>query len=382
VSRSRALSTLSLVATLVACGSRTGLRDLEGIGDAARDDDTGRFDARPIECPSRPTGWSAPVVVADGVGSYAMAAHPRCGTFVLTSDAKDRIDVATLDARGTFVHADLGETGHVVAAASTDDGLHVLFHDGAMLRYLVRRDGISSPSEIIDPEGLQRADVLVDASGAVHVVYTAINGPIGELRYTTRRSEWSEPELVDGRSSFEPTIALGAGGVVHVAYEYVASSSDHACVVSTRAVSSSSWTVLDLARLDGHWSSSPCNLRTTREGILHVAFGAYRDEGYVLRHATGSIGALRFETIDRASSFGTDPKAAALDSTGRFHVAYRALADGALTMAVVAPSPGEKPTLEKLPAATGAGGVLVAIDGADVTHVVFFRDGALEYTSH
>ena len=381
------VSLLLVVATAVlgvatGCGARTGLADSSNVTDAGLggDLDAAHDTGLPIVCPPIPIRWSPSRVVVGAPSSVAMAAHPRCGVVVASSDASNRIDVATLDPTGAIVHAPLDVSGQVVAIAQTGTELHVLYNDGAALRYVVRRDGALGASELVDPDGLGKGDLIVDAAGAVHAVYVSATGPLDELRYVVRRGAWALPERVEARQAFEPTIALGKDSAVHVSYEYVSSSSDHGCVLATGGPAGSTWSTLDLPRVDAHWSSSPCNLRASADGTLHVAYGAYGAEGPVMLHAFGDTGALRFETLDRLSSFGTDPKAAAVDARGRLHAAYRSAESGAPSMMAVTAG-GTTPSLEKIPDAAPAAAVIVVVDGVDVTHVIYFRDGSLWYTA-
>jgi hypothetical protein len=308
------------------------------------------------------------------VTSYALAANPRCGVFVLTSDRTDDIEFLAQSPRGGWLRSPFGARGHVVAATTASSTVYVLVHDESGLRYLTT----NNVSELIDANGLERGDIVVDAMGTVHVVYVAVAGTIGELRYAVRRDGIWSTERIDAQPSFEPSVALDRDGKAVVAYQYVSSPSVHDCMLATRT--GSAWSLRDLSRLDDHWSASPCTCRTSRDGAVHVAFGAYRADGYVLRHAFGTPDALRFETIDRLASFGTDPQAAAVDPSGALHVAYRAL-DSSMPLKMGVGRGGEPPSLESIPGGESSGGVRVAIDGAGVTHVLFVQKGRLVYAS-
>lgn len=377
----RPLTILALVGagSLLACGARTGLVDVasdvqfDAAADAVRPVDGAPIDTSPATpCSPVSATWSSSIVV-EAATSYAIAGDPRCGVFIASGDARNDLSISTLDAHGSFVREPIGLHGAVVSLSATSTALHLLFHDGAALRYVARRDGLWGPPESIDAEGLERGELAVDAAGRVHVVYTATAGKLGELRYAHRDAGWSI-ERVDARSSFEPSLTLDRDGAPIVAYEYVSSPSDHGCVVSTRTAGR--WSSTDLPRVDDHWSSAPCTVRASRDGVVHVTFGAYRSEGNVFRHGFGAIGALRFETIERLGSFGADPWSAALDSTGTLHVAYRA-AEPSNPLHAAALRATTPAAIETVPDAIGAGGVLVALDGADVVHLTFVREGKL-----
>ena len=382
---------VGLCIAVAACGARTrplelaaaappdSSLDAKQANDAAPALDAGAdaIDGRPAaDCPPVTAGWTQSIV-ATRPSSYALAADPRCGVTIVVADSASTIEVVTFDARGAAVHAPLGLTGKVAAATLHGAELHVLYNDGRTLQHAVRRDGAIVATELVDPSGLGVGELIVDAAGVVHAVYMASTPSPSDVRYAARRSSWSV-ERVDSRPAFEPTLALGRDGTPIVAYQYVSSPSDHACVVGTRTAGG--WSLTDLPRLDEHSSSNPCTVRATRDGDVEITFGAYRPEGFVLRHARGPIGALRFETIDRAGSFGVDVGAAAIDPAGVLRAAYRGVEPGSpLKLALARVGVGA--TIETIPDAAGAGGVLVVVDGADVTHVVYDRDGKLVHAA-
>ncbi len=295
---------------------------------------------------------------------YVVAAHPRCGVAVALGGGASAVEIATWN-NGTWIHDDTSWRGSVVAAAASAAELHVLYRGARGLEHATRGGGAP---ELVDPEGGGPGEMVIDAAGALHVVYVPSVG-IG-LRYAVRRGSWSV-EQVDGRATIEPSIALGPRGAVLAAYEYLTSVEDHGCVLAQR--SAGGWATQDLPRLDGHTSSRGCTGRVAPDGEVHVTFGAYRPEGLVLRHAVGNFDALRFETVERIASFGADAYAAALDGAGALHVAYRADASPLLKIAVL--RGGAAPVVETVQPAVGAAGTVLAIDGAGVTHLVATEDG-------
>ncbi len=79
-------------------------------------------------------------------------------------------------------------------------------------------------TDVLDPGAVDSVDSTIDAAGVVHVAYTGCGGDGCYLRYATNAGgHWnvtqldSEPYHFFG-SFFSPSIALDAGGRVHVAY--------------------------------------------------------------------------------------------------------------------------------------------------------------------
>jgi hypothetical protein len=382
----REVATRRLVFILVAlfafsCGARTSL-----VADVASDASGG---ARVLEdaavqehadtlpdaagCPPVPTEWSESVV-ATAVTSYALARDDRCGVFVLSADASMAVDVARLDERGGWTHSPLGVSAQVVTAAAADSTLHVLFFEGTSLHYVSWHDGLLGMPELVDALGLARGEVVVGASGAVHAIYPAVNGTLSELHYAVRRGGVWGVERVDARQSFEPSLALTHDEKPLVAYEYVASQEEHACVLATRG--DKAWSLLDLPRVDTYYSSNPCTVRVGHDDVVHLAYGAYGSGslGPVLRHAFGTFDALRFENVEPLAWSGDDPGSASLDANGGLHVAYRAKG-GALLRAGVLRA-GAAPAIETV-STKDSQGVLVVVDGAGVTNVAAYREGNL-----
>jgi hypothetical protein len=274
---------------------------------------------------------------------------------------------------GGWMKESLALTGTAVAAAVIASDLHLLYRDDAGLRYVRRRGRSLDAPELVDASDGSEGELVVDAAGTVHALYHALGL---ELRHAVRREQWST-EVVDTRFSDNVSLALGRDGTVFAGYRYVSFQDDHGCVLASQT--GSGWSHRDLSRVDDHYSSSACTCRLAPDGTVHIAFDAYRPEGLVLRHGFGSFASLRFETVDKVASFGVDPGSAAVDSTGALHALYRGDGPESSPLRVALLRVGMPDVHDTVPPATSAGGVRAAIDGAGVTHAVYYQDGRLMY---
>jgi hypothetical protein len=357
------------------CGARSSLGEYSGESStpdaSARDASTAdaphsKPDA--AVCPSTGPDWT-PSVVFEAPASYAIAADPVCGVSVVVTDAARRIHVMTLRA-GSWADELTPWIGAVVAAASDGSELHVLYRDDDGLEHATRSD---PKPELVDADGIG-GEIVVDGAGAVHAIYTATTHEYG-VHYAVKRGGWIHEGIDPRRSAIDPSLAVDRDGTAYAAYEYVANQQDHGCTLARR--SGTGWTLLDVERMDEDSSStSSCTCRLARDGTVHVAFSAYRPEGRVLRHAVGTFSALKFETVDKTASRGAFPWAAALDGSGALHVGYSG-AEASPPPLKVAVLQGASTSRETVPATAGADGVLIGIDGADVTHLLDFQDGHL-----
>jgi hypothetical protein len=189
-----------------------------------------------------------------------------------------------------------------------------------------------------------------------------------------KRGSWTNEE-VDPRFASDPSLAVARDGTIYTAYEYVTNQEVHGCALARRT--DTGWTLADMEQMDeGSSSTSSCTCRVARDGTVHVAFGAYRSEGLVLRHGFGTFSALEHETVDRTASYGTFPWAAALDASGALHVGYSG-ADAAASPLKVAVVRGASTSLETVPASAEGYGVLIGVDRSDVRHLLDYENGHL-----
>ena len=310
--------------------------------------------------------------VATSVTSYAVAGDPTCGLHTVYSEMPEgRLwhsveraggDRRTLVALGGLVGSrGLAIDGAVAHVAYLDDGL----------RY-ARGEGDTWSTEAVDPNG-HFAAIAVDPEGVPHLLYSA--GEPSELRHASRGVDGWSIETVDSRQSFETVLRIARDGTLHASYQWVTSPSTHSIAYASRAARGGAWALEDMETLDGLETGSSSAL-VVAGGAAHLFYAAYRPAGgQGLRHGTAGGGRFTFEWIDDVSSSGIETGAATLGPRGAIHVVYL---DGDRTLTWAHGAPGSL-ALESLAsvAPPEAAGALVAVDGADVVHVVLFHAGRL-----
>lgn len=319
--------------------------------------------------------------------------------FSLTADAAGTAHVFYVE-QGELTHAsrpaaggwylDLGlahaADSHMLAAAAGPGGtLHVAFHDWTGLAY-ARFDGIWT-FETIDPEPPVPdwtsvgwfPSVAVGADGVVHVAYGRYLGGYLGLVHAWRETDgtWTT-EVVDPDwgAGVEPAVVVDDGGTVHIVYWRA---SDDSLLYAQRPPVGV-WSIETVANAAG-LASGPA-LAVDAAGRPHVAFERRTrdnvlDNGRNLRYGRKDAGRWSFESID---DDGGEAPSLALDANGLVHVAY--LADhggyhGAIVRRAHRGTDGRWriQTLESSPAQSPwspsiVGETALAI-GGDVIHVVY-----------
>ncbi len=206
-------------------------------------------------------------------------------------------------------------------------GVHVLFSDQTTspygLKYGYRPSGGSWAFEQVRPSAavVRHSALAVDRAGTPHVVY--YDG--ASLRYLRRgAAAWSE-ELVRANAGRGCDLLVDAGGAVHVSYY----SSDNDVMYSLRSATGDWTSVVALPRLvasvPAHAKSS---IGRTRAGVVHIAasdrdYGAFFSDDFFLTVASQAGTQWNYSTVDGVSSdVGAFPELA-VDPFDGLHVVYQ-----------------------------------------------------------
>jgi len=150
-----------------------------------------------------------------------------------------------------------------------------------------------------DPWPFQRPAAMFDSAGVLHVAYGATLAGAPVARYTswTASGGWVAPETIApaGASDFHIAIALDASGSLHVAFV----SPEERIIHATRS-SPGTWAADDLQ----HAESGEAELAIGADGVVHIAFetdpvDTTRAQSSVA-YARGDGGSWTFETVEDA----------------------------------------------------------------------------------
>ena len=226
----------------------------------------------------------------------------------------DRLKVAT-DAAGTWFSEVVNSGGDTYALALDGAGSsHLLYYisETRSIIYATNRTGswVNSVLTGFANATLYDSDILVDASGVAHVVFTIGNVQACELHYVANADgQWSG-QLIANDSNCGAALAQDMTGTVHVVYSTpfgLRHARYSGGVWQTEQVDNFSWIGGDRVAL-----------AIDDANHLHVA---YRDQNFNLKYATNSSGAWELTYVDGSGRVGFDPSIA-VDPMGRISIAY------------------------------------------------------------
>ena len=347
----RAALVISMLLLLPCCGSGRG-PDPQGDGS----EETVSGDARPADrrAPDAASPACSPdlgdpsVEIVDGeveAGAFAaLAEGPDGELWIAYGDlGPDRLLVAHGKDGGLAVEeirageVDLGEWfGRSVAVAAGPDGSPCVafFHQGTMDLRLACRAGPSDWTvEVVDGNATAGKDIAMAVDTSFHLVY--LDFLEGDLRYARGVQGAWETRVLDGDGYVgnDPSIALAADRVVHLAYYSCGDigmdgCSDGALRYGRLVDGDFSFDVVDDAG-DTGWYSSIALEEGETDLKIHIAYQSH-SEG-LLRYAVGGPGAWALETVDDSGAAG---EFASLVLAGdRVVIAYRDEEAGALKLA-------------------------------------------------
>jgi hypothetical protein len=296
-----------------------------------------------------------------------------------------------------------GATGRWVSIAASPSGVaHIAYKNFGpnTLRHAVRSGG-GFTLETVDATGdvAGSTAIAVDASGNPHIAYTDdANGNLKyarftgaswmlesvdaspayhdrtntSLKYAVRAGGTWRNETVDdsGNVGQQPTIAIGAGDLIHIIYQDADGSQ---IMHSTSRV--------------GGWSTNRAIGTTAVYPFLGMTLDAAGNPGFAYRTSAGEVhfvrqtgGTWREESVDATADVGWQLRAAA-DPAGNAHLVHYDLTNGDLRHATQS---GASWALEIIDSAGSVGShPAIAIDPAGRIHVAYLDGtrGMLKYAT-
>ena len=219
-----------------------------------------------------------------------------------------------------------GIYGNCMAAFGPGDALHIAAHDWPAKELVHIADvGSTWTTEIVDTNGNvgHYSAIVVDATGSTHIVYNVEDSggvSIGVRYASNSTGPWTTATVATGANvGAFPAIALNADG-----YPYVTYNADPAIEIARDV--GSGWETATLTGSKARQRGS--GLAFDSSGDLHVVF--HNDDAPDgLDYATGTFGALTYETIPGATGVG-DTMAMSVDDDDVIHFVYFNSGTGAM----------------------------------------------------
>lgn len=219
-----------------------------------------------------------------GLGRVYHRPRPAAPWAIFDTDTDSRVDIAQ---RGGVVHMvwESANSGGFLSTGPDFDIYHVAYSNGVFQsQQLVNTSGNIDGGDDHDPA------IAIDHLGHLHVVWsseTDIGGTVdtdADIFYTMYDgSTWSAPELVnasgtsDSIDDLEPTVALDAAGVVHVAWYERLSSISGQLAYSERVAGV--WSAKEIPTVPNatDWNPGSFDLAVEPGGVAHLVWNSWAD---------------------------------------------------------------------------------------------------------
>lgn len=182
--------------------------------------------------------------------------------------------------------------------------------------------------------------LVLEQGGVLHAAYR--DGSDYDLRYAvcaancTTAASWQAATVdATGGVGLAPSLALGAGGRIHVTYGDVSNGDFKYATCAASCNAAVNW---ETTVVDGNGSGGRSSLLVDGTGRLHVS---YQDDAFDLRYATCAASCdvsanWTSATVDGGPGGTGATSSIGIDGTGRLHVTYKNTTDGELDYATCA----------------------------------------------
>jgi hypothetical protein len=290
---------------------------------------------------------------------------PQAGVLKHAAQAGAGWATEVLDTLGTSVLSTVG------LAAAPDGSLHAGYSAwGDWKLHHAVWSGAGWSFEVAETNALDTETVAIaaDSSGKVHLLYNYYQ----QILYATNASGTWVREAVDtmGVIGDAPigSIAVDAGGVVHVAYY------DNTNFDLKHAWRSGGVWQLETLDSAGDVGGTP-SIALGGSGEVHIAYSD-ATSGH-LKHATNASGSWVLETVDPAPNVGM-ASSIVLSPAGDIHLSYVDGAAGGIKYATNASGSWAAITVD----GSGGGLTSLALDGAGYVHIAYTSRGALAHVTN
>lgn len=226
---------------------------------------------------------------------------------------------------GSITSIDLG--------VDSQGAVHIVFTDGydvdARLEYATNAGGSWVTQTLATAQNASNVRLAIDSRDKLHIVYgmgTWVNGTytfLPKVEYLTNANGvWDSKTLA--LNAVVPSIAVGSGGAVYVAYSF------HTFANDTIPYDNESLHLMTNA--DGSWANSTLwgwtdaggsivyltSIAVDPQGSVHLVY----QDAFWLRYMTNATGSWSSEWLEPNANPGVSPPSLALDPAGRIHVGF------------------------------------------------------------
>jgi hypothetical protein len=225
-------------------------------------------------------------------------------------------------------------------AVDSSNGIHVVWRDetpgNREIYYKRSTDGGATWNPIKRLtwtfEGSDYPDIAVDSGNAVHVIWYDLSPGNSEVYYrksSDRGATWNAAKRLTWTSvdSYEPAVALGPGGTIHVVWSEQAGS---AAIHYKRSTDGgATWSAAKRLSRTLAWCTSPA-LSVDSDDNVHVVWDDTTPENPEIYYRKSPDGGTSWNTVQRLTWTAADSyfPAVAADSDDHIHVVFEDITSG------------------------------------------------------